>query len=255
MFGERFAAALDEIVMRCAIVVNLPSCTGRSNCFTIMIPSFARLLLIGCVLSPKAALGRLIPLYFNRASPTSTPSFQPSTRPSSQPTSYPSFSPSSRPSASLRPSSQPKSSTDVSTSTSSSFLTSEAMANPPFGTTFGLWEIISLSLGGILFCFIALGCNLVRKKRNNVPKEAEGDGRSSWLPSFWPGESSSGQPAPIETKKQSTLPPAEEGGDGWTSWIPYWPGDSSVSDGASMEDSVSLESICSASTLGSGYAY
>ena len=253
MCQANVSISLSELIL--SSVVNLPSCTGRLNCFTIMIPSFARLLLIGCVLSPKAALGRLIPLHFNRASPTSTPSFQPSTRPSSHPTSYPSLSPSSRPSASLRPSSQPKSSTGASTSTSSSFLTSEAMANPPFGTTFGMWEIISLSLVGILFCFIALGCNLVRKKRNNVPKEAEGDGKSSWLPSFWPGENSSGQPAPVETKKQSTLPPAEEGGDGWTSWLPYWPGDSSVSDGASLEDSVSLESSCSASTLGSGYAY
>ena len=120
---------------------------------------------------------------------------------------------------------------------------------PSFVTTFGLWEIISLTLVGILFCFAALGCHLVRKKRNNNVHNTDEDGDQGWwsswvaeqLPSLWPGENNSSDqqpsnpPPPVEqkieqkteqkTKKQSTLLPAEEEGEGWSSWLPsyHWP--------------------------------
>ena len=99
--------------------------------------------------------------------------------------------------------SQPTTAASRSISNSSNYITSEAMANP----SFGLWEIISLTLLGILFCFVALGCRFVRKKRSRHRQAEEGgDGWLSWL-----------SPAGEEAVK--------DGIDGWLSWqSPFWPG-------------------------------
>lgn len=77
---------------------------------------------------------------------------------------------------------------------------SEAMGKPPFGSTFGLWEILSLAGAGLLFCFVALGCQCVRKKRDDSPpeeveEEEGGGGFSTWLSSFWQDEASVDQPS------------------------------------------------------------
>ena len=90
---------------------------------------------------------------------------------------------------------------------------------------------------GILLCFIGVVFLLDKKKRNMLAKELaegpaeepapteeaadeQGDGWSAWLPSFWPGKSSSqpaNPPPPVEPlvemktktkKKGSTLQPA-----------------------------------------------
>ena len=93
------------------------------------------------------------------------------------------------------------------------------MVNPSFGTSFGLWEIISLALVGVIvgvivgdIFFVPLGCHFVQKKKRQntnlspaaaggeeerndhgpantveVAPESEGDGWLSWLSSFWPG--------------------------------------------------------------------
>eukprot|EP00984_Skeletonema_dohrnii_P020507 scaffold10013_cov79-Skeletonema_dohrnii-CCMP3373.AAC.11 len=129
------------------------------------------LLLIGCALFPEAAFGRL-PIYIYRApptsSPTSSPSYQPSARPSSHPTISPSSSPSYQPSSSpssrpsLRPSLQPTSnpSSQPTAGASLMFQKSEAMAKP---SSFGLW--LTISLVGILLCFVFIGFQWFRKSR------------------------------------------------------------------------------------------
>eukprot|EP00984_Skeletonema_dohrnii_P009488 scaffold3626_cov69-Skeletonema_dohrnii-CCMP3373.AAC.2 len=182
---------------------------------TVMRSPLARLLLIGCALFPEAAFGRTVSLYhviraLPTSSPTATPSYQPSARPSSHPTvspsSLPSSSPTSSPSSrpSLRPTLQPtdfpqpssKPTIAASLSIQQQLQTSEAMANVPFGTTLGFWEIASLALIVILFCFIGIGsCLALPKQRTDedtVPPEGDVDReRWDWLSSsFWLGEQS-----------------------------------------------------------------
>eukprot|EP00984_Skeletonema_dohrnii_P037218 scaffold39063_cov128-Skeletonema_dohrnii-CCMP3373.AAC.1 len=93
----------------------------------------ALLLLLRACLVPKAAHGRLVPIWIYRApptsSPTSSPSYEPSSRPSSKPTANPSSLPSSHPSH--RPSSQPTSSPSYQPSYHpSSSPSSEPTSNP-----------------------------------------------------------------------------------------------------------------------------
>ena len=70
------------------------------------------------------------------------------------------------------------------------------MANVPFGTTFGFWEIASLALIVILFCFIGIGSCLALPKQHTdedaVAPEGDVDReRWDWLSSsFWLGEQS-----------------------------------------------------------------
>eukprot|EP00985_Skeletonema_marinoi_P028383 scaffold24737_cov80-Skeletonema_marinoi.AAC.2 len=102
-------------------------------------------------------------------------------------------------------------------SSSSTFTASQAMTNPSFGS-FRLWEIVSLTLGGILFCFVALGCHFVRKKRsnnNNMSHAEEEEGTGGYLDIITLVVS-----APAEEKGVT-----KEEGNGRLSWqSPFQPG-------------------------------
>ncbi|KAK1733930.1 hypothetical protein QTG54_015457 [Skeletonema marinoi] len=164
--------------------------------------SIARLLLVGCVLLfPEAAFGKLFPLYKWTPPPTSSP------------TSSPSYQPSLRPSSSSQPSLSPSTIHAASSIISSSFMRSNGTSIPQ------MWWLVYLM--GILLCFIGVVFLLDKKKRNMLAKELaegpaeepapteeaadeQGDGWSAWLPSFWPGKSSSqpaNPPPPVDEKE------------------------------------------------------
>eukprot|EP00984_Skeletonema_dohrnii_P020508 scaffold10013_cov79-Skeletonema_dohrnii-CCMP3373.AAC.12 len=196
--------------------------------------SLSALLLFGCVLLPKDAVGRLVPIYVWRdlptSSPTSSPSYQPSFRPSSRPTSHPSASPTiSRP-PSPQPSYHPSSSpTSTSFMTSKSSVNSEEMFLP---STFGFW--LAMSLIGIMLCVVGVGFQLVRKsncwqpskccqRSNDTQKRGKDGGRSSL----------------------ATLPPVKAGGGMLSSFMSAVPSrleELSVYSG-SDDDSVSEKSL------------
>lgn len=142
----------------------------------------ARLILIGCILFPEAALGRLVPVYvwreFPTSSPTSSPSYQPSAQPSSEPTLHPSLAPSTSMKPSHRPSStpsyspsyQPSISTQPSSQVTSTLLRasnladSDRMANP---SSRGLVLIVSIvSVVAILLCFVCVGFRRYRQSKS-----------------------------------------------------------------------------------------
>ena len=185
-------------------------------------------MIVGCViLSPRTAIGRLIPLYHvikapPTSSPTSTPSYQPSGRPSSQPTAsqslspssspsfLPSIAPSSRPSPlpslsfppSLQPSSRPSLRPSASLQptyspspqpTAPASFSSQLLQTLAENSIFGIWEMISITLIGILFCVTCFVFYLVRKQNTVVrviTLEEEEDGWPPWMPSFWLGGNS-----------------------------------------------------------------
>ena len=169
----------------------------------------ANILFIGYVFFPKAALGRLAPIFVYRdpptSSPTSSPSYQPSLRPSSKPSSHPSSQPTSNPSSS--PSTQPSLSVQPSSlSMSSSFMMrSEAMSEH---STFGFWLITSVIVAILLF----IGAlQFVRKNKNQ-----------QCLPCFVVrgakiSEDKMQMQDKVQQKQNDTLPstPAEVEQDGW----------------------------------------
>ena len=173
---------------------------------------------------------------------SSSSSNQPASRPT-RPALRPSSSSSSEPTTIA-------SSLSISSS-SSTFISSEATANPSFGTSFGLWEIVSLTLVGVLLCFAALGCHIVRKKRSNKKQKSWAEERldrlekrleekvdrwlswpSPFLPfKLWPSEDSLDESLPSEEEEASEEGEAleeeevleeeeapEEKGDGWLPW-------------------------------------
>lgn len=176
--------------VRCAVIVSELTYARINSLSNNLIPIsnetmrsslVARLILIGCILFPEAALGRLVPVYvwreFPTSSPTSTPSYQPSVRPSSEPTLQPSLAPSTSMKPSHRPSSSPSSSpsyqpslstqpTSQVTSTllrASNLEDSDRMAEP---SSRGLVLIVSIvSAIAILLCFVCIGFQRYRQSK------------------------------------------------------------------------------------------
>ncbi len=142
----------------------------------------ARLILIGCILFPNSAHGRLVPVYvwreFPTSSPTSSPSYQPSVRPSSEPTFQPSpapsisMKPSHRPSSSpsSSPSYQPSLSTQPSSQVTSKFLRTSNLADSDEmakSSSHGLVLIVSIvSAVAILLCIVSVGFRRYRKSES-----------------------------------------------------------------------------------------
>jgi len=135
--------------------------------------------------------------------------------------------------------------------------TSEAMGKPPFGSTFGFWEIISLAAAGLLFCFVAIGCQCVRRKQDSNSsheEEEEEEALPSWFSSFWPGEDSSDQPANSIPKRKrffsrsnTQVSPTAGSRRREDSDDASFSSESYLSDGGSFDDSVSNGSLSSAS--------
>lgn len=150
--------------------------------------------LVGCVAPFPAVQGKLVPYYIYRAPPTSSPTSIPSYQPSLHPSLQPSFQPSSAPTTSMPPSSLRR-----------NFLTTGATP-----TSIGFW--LTLSLIGILICFVCVGAKRSQKSpclpcvcgdenpEDKVDEDEDGDGWSAWL-TIWSSDKPSKPPRPVAKKK------------------------------------------------------
>lgn len=172
----------------------------------------ALLLLIGCaVLFPKAALGKLSPLYVWRQPPTSSPTALPSYQPSARPSLLPSSSPSRNP---------------ASVYIENNYMTSESMEE----RRFGFWK--TLFLISFLSCFVGVGigmcrnhdclqhkasqdkkqvkrettspANGVRDRTSEPAKDENTPFTSAWLLPFWNSEPAKDEPS-LPTREDESM--------------------------------------------------
>ncbi len=146
---------------------------------------------MGCIALLKAAHAKTSIYYVYRAPPTSSPTSTPSYQPSARPSLQPSDQPSPAPTTSLPPSSLRR-----------NFLTTGATP-----TSIGFW--LTLSLIGILICFVCVGsrrsgkspclpCTCGDETEEKVDEDE--DGWSAWL-TLWSSDKSSKPPRPVAKKK------------------------------------------------------